>query len=249
MLKRLGAGFGLAVTLFSGLPALAATVVTNEPELDAIFAQDGFTQAIDIRFLDPIVIDDPRFLDVDSVDVNFDVDFNDDGIADFNTTSHEMDYLLFGMIPELTETDRIYMMYVDTISVCGSTVNTRIVGCAAVPGTRQAIESSFAEGRYGAELMAHEMVHNLGVLPHRDAGDPGLMSAALNGNTTLNAQEIAMIEASELVLDAAGPDGPFIQVQPVLFVDAGVETVPLPPGGLALAGALGVMGLRRRLRS
>lgn len=248
MFDRLRVSLGLAAFLLSGLPALAATVVTNEPELDAIFAQDGFSKAIDIRFLDPIVIDDARFLDVDSVNMSFDADVNSDGIADFAATGTEMDYLLFGLVPELNQNDRVYMMYVDTVSVCGSTVNTLIVGCASVPGNRQVIESSFASGSYGAELMAHEMVHNMGVLGHRPTNDPGLMSANLNNNTTLNASEIAIIEASDLVIDPRGPEGPFVQVQPVLFVDSGTATVPLPPAGLALAGALGVMGLRRRRR-
>lgn len=253
--------FGPAVLLSFGLflfqsgDLRAASVVTNEAALDAIFSQQAFDDAgyiggFDVRFVEQITISDPGFLSVDDLPVTFGVDSNNDGVTDFTATGNEMDYLLFGQVPGLTETDRIYMMYVDSVSVCGSGTNYRIVGCAAVPGNRQVIESSFADGSFGAELMAHEIVHNLGVLPHReDSGaPPGLMSESLNGNTLLNAVEIEQIMRSELLVMDAVLGLPVLTVQPVLFV-AGPTAVPIPPAGLALAGALGALALRRRRRA
>lgn len=233
--------------------AQAASVVTNEADLDAIFSQQAFTDAgypggFDVRFVEQITIADPGFLDVDDLTVSFDVDSDNDGVTDFSTTGNEMDALLYGQIPGLTETDRIYMMYVDTVSVCGSQMDARIVGCALVPGNRQVIESSFADGSFGAELMAHEIVHNLGYLPHReDIGDPpGLMSETLNNNTTLNTVEIETIMRSDLLVLDAILGVPVLTVQPVLFVGSLPTTIPLPPAGVALAAALGALALRRR---
>jgi MYXO-CTERM domain-containing protein len=240
--RRFGASF--LAGLLCAHAVSAATVTTNEAALDEIFGQAGFTSPIDIRFLDVIEIEAPRFLNVNQTLSGPDVTDPDGSTRPPN----EMDFLLTGAISVLSQVDRIYMIFVDAISLCGATRNVAIVGCALVGENRQVIESGFAAGSKGAELQAHEMVHNLGVQPHTPDGT-GLMGATLNGQTDLDAGEIALIEASSLILREASTLLPYLQVQPVRIYDAALETVPLPPAGLALFGAVGFLALRRRRKA
>jgi len=50
---------GLAACAAISDAVSAATVTTNEAELDAIFSQPGFAEPIDIRFLETIRINGP----------------------------------------------------------------------------------------------------------------------------------------------------------------------------------------------
>ena len=87
-----------------GLTAQAATVTTNEVELDAIFSQASFNPndpnsiaPIDIRFLPTLRLNGPRFTTVDSSSV----------IVDGNDLGTEVAYLLQQPFVQFSATDRI----------------------------------------------------------------------------------------------------------------------------------------------
>jgi len=131
------------------------------------------------------------------------------------------------------------IVFVDTISVCGSDSNANIVGCGNLGGPGLVVESGYAAGSFGAELLAHELGHNLG-LGHTN-GDGNLMDPTLNGNTDLTTDQVATILGSSLV--QSDTLGRFIQVQPILLA-----AVPLPAGGLLLLGGIGALIMLRRRR-
>ena len=101
------------------------------------------------------------------------------------------------------------MFFIDTLDWCGFS-SPSIVGCANRPGNDIVVESAFAAGGNGTELNAHELGHNLG-LEHETF--PNLMTSSINGNTTLTADQIATILASDLIQSDA--DGKFILITPI----------------------------------
>lgn len=203
----------------------AAMVTTQEAALDAIFSQSGFTSPIDIRFNTALTLSTTTFHDID--------------------TQAKSLGLLFGTLPFPTPSNEVFIFYADSISACGGTVgNSNIVGCAATPGSRIYVQSSTAAGNRGAELLGHELAHNLG-LGHRSGG---LMNPSLNGQVTLNSTEIAVIENSSL--RQFDTQGFFIEITPVLVEFQTAVPVPLPASGVLLIGAIGagVASRKRRLR-
>jgi len=130
------------------------------------------------------------------------------------------------------------MFFVDTIDYCG-TYNTSIVGCGFVGTAGLMVESILAAGSYGAELLAHELGHNLG-LSH---GGCGLMLGTLNNNTCLDASEVSTILSSGLVQQDRG--GLYIEINPWLVTAA---QVPLPAAGWLLIGGIGALVAARRRR-
>jgi len=68
---------------------------------------------------------------------------------------NEGNFLLTANIPQFSETDRIYMIFVDSISICGSFEAQSIIGCALINGNRQIVESGWAARPIEAELLAH----------------------------------------------------------------------------------------------
>ena len=138
------------------------------------------------------------------------------------------------------------MLFFDSITACdGGENNPSIVGCAPINGNRILVQSDFASGAFGAELLGHEIGHNLGIDPHSSGG---LMNATLNGETDLTAAQVRTIAQSPLIQNPQSPS-PFLQIQPVDVYDGSTAVVPLPPAGLALVGALGALALRRRQTS
>jgi len=118
----------------------AAFITTNEAALDSIFSQTNFgNMPIDIRIGAATELVFPSLLDI---------------TTDAEITS------LFGMHVGLASVVNFY--FVDTIDACGG-VNPAIVGCGELPGNDFVVESTFAAGGFGGELLAHELGHNLGL--------------------------------------------------------------------------------------
>lgn len=221
-LPAIGIALALSLTVL-GTSAKAAFVTTQELGMDAIFSQSSFgTSTIDIRFGAVQTVFAPTLLDI--------------------TSNEEIDQVfnLFGGSPTVN------FYYVDTVNSCGG-FNVSIVGCGAVGGNDFVVESSFAAGGFGAELLAHELVHNLG-LGHRN-GATALMDPFLNGGTILDAAEVAQILLNGPGLIQSDIEGLFIDVNPVLIV-AELISVPLTAsvfmliGGLVLLGGIGRRGAR-----
>jgi len=204
MRKLLAVVFGLSLIITSA--AQAAFITTNEAQLDAIFSQASFGNTpIDIRIGAATEIVAPTLLDI--------------------TTNAEVSSL-FGMHVGAANVVNFY--FIDTISACGATISVNIVGCGETPGNDFVVESTFAAGAFGAELLAHELGHNLG-LPHINGNL--LMDPILNGFTTLTAPEVTTIFNSPLVQQDTS--GFWIQINPVLIVAQ--ASVPMPtPSTLAL---------------
>lgn len=208
------AAIGLALTVPS---VQAATVTTNEAALDAIYSQATFGNSpIDVRFNATQTLVNANLLNIDTA-------------AKSST--------LFGLANAAGPA--IDMFFVDTIDYCGGSFNVNIVGCGFVNAAGLMIESAYAAGSYGAELLAHELGHNLG-LSH---GGCGLMGPSLNNNTCLNSAEVATILFSSLVQQDS--NGRYIEINPWLVTAA---QVPLPAAGWLLIGGIGALVAARRRR-
>lgn len=209
--------------LYIGLIALtananAALITLNEAGLDAVFSQASFgSDIVDIRIGTATEIVAPDLLDI---------------------TSNTEISSLFGM-HQGSSTD-VNFYFVDTISACGGSLSSSIVGCGETPGNDFVVESIFAAGSYGAELLAHELGHNLG-LGHMSGAN--LMNSALNNSTALIASQVATILASSLVQN--DQSGYFININPVLVV-ASSTSVAEPETIAIFALALAFVSVFRR---
>ena len=207
----------LLAALVAATPARAAFITNQEGGMTGVFSQASFgSTPIDIRWGPSVTVVAPTLLDI-TTDAEVTQVFN-----------------LFGGSPTVN------FYFIDTISACGGTIAPGIVGCGAFPGNDFVVESTFAAGAFGVELLSHELAHNLGV-GHRSSST-ALMNPSLNGGTTLNASEVATILASGLI--QSDQNGFFIDVQPVLIL---ASAVPIPSAGLLLVGGLaGLLFMRRR---
>ncbi len=172
-------------------PAHAAFITTNEAELDAIYSQASFGQRpIDIRIGSATELVFPELLDI--------------------TTNLEVNQLFS---QHVGPANVVNFYFVDTISACGGTISSSFVGCGEYFGNDFVVESSFAAGRYGGELLAHELGHNLG-LPHLSGAY--LMNPSLNNRTLITPTEVERIFNSPLVQNES--DNYWVDINPVLIV-------------------------------
>lgn len=210
---------GLISFCLIGSSGYGGFVTLPKAELDAIFSQSSFgLTPIEIRF-DPVltIVNEP-LASIDSA-------------ADFLG--------LYSLMPIPSLTARMY--FVDDINWCG-TFNPSVAGCAPIGNTGgvyySAIQSNIAAGIFGAELLAHELSHNLG-LEHSASG---LMAPSLNGQTTLTAMEANTILSSPLIKIDGGER--YIQITPIVI---NVSAVPEPALAIPAAVAyLAVSQTRRR---
>jgi len=194
-----------------------AFVSTQEAGLDAIFSQASFgLNPIDIIFESVVELVNPSFL---------------------NLNTSALTLAILGT--DIVSSPGVNMFFVDTIDHCGG-FNVNIVGCAFQPGNNLVVESVFASGGNGPELLAHELGHNLG-LPHITAAN--LMTGTINGNTNLTSVQATTIRNSPLVQGILGSE--FIRITPILVV--ATATVPEPASSaLLLSGIVFCTCLRRR---
>jgi len=210
----------LLATLLSTASSWAAIVTTNETELDSIFSQPSFgATPVDIRFLPTITLVNPSLLDIDNS-------------AEF-----------YNLVGQFNSSTIHYAYFVDSIDWCGES-NPAIVGCAFQPGNDLVIESGFAAGANGAELIAHELAHNLS-LEHDELPAGNLLDPTINGNTTLTAsQASAILSRPSVQTDLLG--NRFVQIQPVLIAASLAVPVPEPSTALLAASLLGIFASSTR---
>jgi hypothetical protein len=203
----------IAVALLSSI-AQAGFISTNEAGLDAIFGAANLS--IDIRFNAPIVVAGS----FDSIDDRAELD------------------ALFSL--GLAESPTVELFFVKSMSYC--TGDPRIdpfaIGCGAVFGNKIAVVSAFAASADGAELIAHELGHNLGLFDLACNGT-NLMCGQGFGNTSVTDDQAEIMVNNPLV---QGPnDGRFISITPIMVVSA-------PGTSMLLALGLGGLLWNRRIR-
>ena len=223
-ISRLTAAALLVAATMVTSHAEAAFVTTNEAAMDGIFSQLSFgNRPVDIMFNPTIVHNDANLLNINTP-------------AKLNSL-----FALFGPSPT------VFAYFVDTVDECGG-FNVGFVGCGSTPGNDFVVESVFASGALGAELMAHELGHNLNLGHTPSVGN--LMDPTINGNTSLTQNQVDTILSSPLVQGAVGT-AEFIKITQVLITGT-PPVVPLPSAaglGLALLGALFVQKMRSRRKA
>lgn len=209
----------LAGLLFAAIPnARAAFVTTNEAGVDDVFSQSEFgSTPVDIFYNPTTSVANSDLLNINS-QLRLDT--------------------LFGL-NDTTSADVISLYFVDTISWCGiGSPNPSIVGCATLGGNDIVVESAFAGGGFGIELLAHEIGHSLD-LEHVMFAN--LMRGFLDGNTDLNPNQVTDILDSPKTQTAGASR--FVEVSPILVT-------PLPPAVIlfvsAILGFLGILHRRKR---
>ena len=204
--------------VLSGM-AQAAYITVDEAGMDAIYAQASFGNTpVDIRLGSAIEHVDPGLLTLDSA-----------------TKWSALTSAHYG------SATTVNFWFLDNITWCGNNF-IFYVGCGETPGNDFVVESAYADSLFNAELLAHELGHNLG-LPH-NSGSKNLMDAFLNGGTDLSSTEVATIMSSPLV--QFDNTGFFIEVLPVLVVAVATQVNAPAVSVLLLLGCFAVA--YRRLR-
>lgn len=228
-LRQLAAAVLIAGT---GLAAQAGYVTLPQTELNAIFSQQPAfaTGSIEIRFNAAQNFFSNALLSVD-VDTDMNIVYGGTGFAQ----------------------KTIGMYFVDDISFCGVS-SPSTVGCGWTAAGGLVVESSVADdGNFvGANLLAHELLHNLG-LNHFFSDSQNLMAPTLmSGMGTLLAAQVDTMLLSPFVQVDQATGQRFIQVQPYAVLAEPVDNNGVPePGSVALAG-LGLAiawGTRRSRRA
>jgi hypothetical protein len=191
----------------------AAMVTIDEAGINAIFSQPSFGDTpISIRFNPVVDIVAPDLLVID------------------NLTELQA---LYALAPDPAPT--VVAFFVDLIKVCGIVEEVNAGdwnGCAQLPGRTMVLDSS-AAALNPANLLAHELGHNLGL----EHSGNGLMSFFPPfAPPDLSEDQVATILQSPVVQTDATTGERFIQITPVEIVDA-----PEPSPVLLLSAALGAL--------
>jgi len=227
----------MLVGVATGCAGLAAAVyvTTFESGMDAIFSQTSFgSNTIDIRFNPTMTVVDANLVSLDS-----------------NQEFDSLSVLRGGLASNI-----VSIFFIDSIPFCGAPGNN-IIGCGNSGNLIALKSSAAADPRIGANLMAHELGHNLD-LDHLDGSNNNLMNPNINSfslttGSFLNSSQVATIFATR-----PGPgnvlnnqiiqrddDGYFISITPFAVVSA----VPEPQTWLMMGlGLLGIMAWVRRPR-
>jgi hypothetical protein len=215
----------IGALLFATTSAQAAFITVDEAGLDAVYAQSSFLtngngQIIDIRIGAATELVLPTLLDI--------------------TTNAEVTALF---AQHIGSANVVNFYFIDTISACGATISASIVGCGEFPGNDFVVESNFADSANNAELLGHELGHNLG-LAHRTSAT-ALMNPSINGGIDLINSEVTTVRGSVLI---QGDDinGFFIDINPVLIVAQATIVVSAPGSLYLMMWGLAYLGTRRR---
>ncbi len=214
-------------------PAAAGFVTINAAELTTVYSQASFGDTpIQIRVKQPVTIDAPSLLSIDS---------------------EQQLRQVFGLAGNDSPTVNVF--FVDQINECGGTSLHEAIGCGDEPGNNIAVESDFAAKKkrpgdrvsMGTILIAHELGHNLG-LAHF-IGMPNLMNPSLSSDFTL------IRPYPHNPLDPPVPDqvGTILQSSLVQIDQLGrfIELAPfsvVPEPGAILFALLGAAFLLERMR-
>jgi len=206
-----------AAALFAatGLAAQAGYVTLPQADLDAIFSQQpAFASgSIQIRF-------------------NAQQNFYSNALINVDVAS-DMD-IVYGGNGSSQKT--IGMYFVDDISFCGVS-SPGIVGCGWTGASGLVVESTVADdGNFaGANLLAHELLHNLN-LDHFFGDAQNLMAPTLmSGMGTLTAAQVTEMLLSPFVQTDQRTGQRFIEVQPYAVLAEPANNGVPEPGTLALA--------------
>lgn len=199
--------------MFYPAASSAGPITLPEATLDAIFSQASFNgKTIDIRFNRWLSIHDSTLATIDNE-------------AEWNR--------LVSLAP--AKIPPVNLVFVDAINWCGMVEPA--AGCGQQPGNISVVDVDLIMGATGAEIIAHELGHNLG-LPHL-ATMPNLMHPTEYGTTTLTADQVAAVLASNLIqTDASG--NLFIAITPMVIPEPGSLLVLLL-GMLVLYGKVRIV--------
>ena len=217
--------------------ASAGSVTTFASGMDSIFLQTSFgSNTIDIRFNPMLTVVSASLLSLD----------ND---QEFNSLSA----LRGGLADNI-----VSVFFIDAIPYCGSQ-GTNIIGCGSKPGNMIALDSSAAARTdYGANLLAHELGHNLG-LDHVGGSNDNLMNGTINFFSSSTGSFLDSTQVARIFEVDSSPGSPlknqiiqhdssgyFISITPY----AVVASVPEPQTWLMMGvGLFGIMVWVRRPRS
>ena len=207
--------------LLSSASAQAGHVTIDAAGMNAIFSQPSFADTpISIRFNPTVQIVAPQLLVINT-------------LADLQA--------LYSLAPDPAPT--VDAFFVDQLNACGivePTNSGHYNGCAQFPGNFL-VEDSTAAELYPAELMGHELGHNLdlGHIPL------GLMTSNLgfgDGFSLFDFQVATILQSPLVQTDSTGQR--FIEITPIEIVGT-----PEPSTLLLLSAALGALLIIKKKKS
>ncbi len=207
--------------LLSSANAQAGYITIDAAGMNAIFSQASFGDTpISIRFNAPVEIVAPQLLVINT-------------LADLQA--------LYSLAPNSAPT--VDAFFVDQLNACAiveSTSSGHYNGCAQLPGNLMVEDSSVA-ALHAAELMGHELGHNLN-LEHTTLG---LMTPNLgfgDGFSLFDSQVATILQSPLVQTDSTGQR--FIEITPIAIVDS-----PEPSTLLLVGAAVGALLIVKKKRA